>query len=123
MCSVPFLRKRKGGDWIYPVPIRRRLCGEQATPTTLYRVEVARLRLDRHKLVSVQHYILIRQIVKNRTNQCAEKQTGQSPELPDDNSKREPPDSIPNSVVKPLSADGSVGFPHVRVGHCQASNK
>ena len=25
--------------------------------------------------------------------------------------------------MKPLSADGSVGFPHVRVGHCQASNK
>ena len=43
-------------------------------------------------------------------------------ELPDDNSEREPPDSIPNSEVKPLSADGSVGSPHVRVGHCQASN-
>ena len=39
-------------------------------------------------------------------------------ELPDDNSEREPPDSIPNSEVKLLSADGSVGFPHVRVGHC-----
>ena len=45
----------------------------------------------------------------------------QSAELPDDNSEREPPDSIPNSEVKPLSADGSVGLPHVRVGHCQAS--
>ncbi len=43
-------------------------------------------------------------------------------ELPDDISEREPPDSIPNSEVKPLSADGSVGFPHVRVGHCQAFN-
>ena len=41
--------------------------------------------------------------------------------LPDDHSEREPPDSIPNSEVKPFSADGSVGFPHVRVGHCQAS--
>ena len=30
-----------------------------------------------------------------------------------------PPDPIPNSEVKRLSADGSVGFPHVRVGHCQ----
>ena len=40
--------------------------------------------------------------------------------LPDDNSKREPPDPIPNSEVKPFSADGSVGFPHVRVGHRQA---
>ncbi len=28
---------------------------------------------------------------------------------------------MPNSVVKRISADGSVGFPHVRVGHCQAS--
>ena len=44
-----------------------------------------------------------------------------SSELPDDNSEREPPDPISNSEVKPLSADGSVGFPHVRVGHCQAS--
>ena len=43
-----------------------------------------------------------------------------SQELPDDISECEPPDSIPNSEVKPLSADGSVGFPHVRVGHCQA---
>ena len=41
--------------------------------------------------------------------------------LSDDNSKREPPDPIPNSEVKPLSADGSVGSPHVRVGHRQAS--
>ena len=41
--------------------------------------------------------------------------------LSDDNSEREPPDSIPNSAVKPLSADGSVGSPHVRVGHRQAS--
>ena len=44
-----------------------------------------------------------------------------SQELPDDISECEPPDSIPNSEVKPLSADGSVGLPHVRVGHCQAS--
>ncbi|MDE1464706.1 hypothetical protein ORQ98_22330, partial [Spartinivicinus sp. A2-2] len=28
----------------------------------------------------------------------------------------------PNSVVKPLRADGSVGSPHVRVGHRQAPN-
>ena len=27
------------------------------------------------------------------------------------------PDSIPNSEVKCRNADGSVGFPHVRVGH------
>ena len=30
-----------------------------------------------------------------------------------------PPDSIPNSEVKRSDADGSVGFPHVRVGHHQ----
>ena len=42
--------------------------------------------------------------------------------LLDDHSKLEPPDPIPNSEVKRLSADGSVGFPHVRVGHRQASN-
>ena len=33
-----------------------------------------------------------------------------------------PPDSIPNSEVKRNSADGSVGPPHVRVGHRQASH-
>ena len=31
-----------------------------------------------------------------------------------------PPDPISNSEVKQLSADGSVGPPHVRVGHRQA---
>ena len=31
----------------------------------------------------------------------------------------EPPDPISNSEVKRFSADGSVGSPHVRVGHCQ----
>lgn len=38
----------------------------------------------------------------------------------DDHSELEPPDPIPNSEVKRLSADGSVGSPHVRVGHRQA---
>ena len=42
--------------------------------------------------------------------------------LPDDHSEREPPDPISNSEVKPLCADGSVVFRHVRVGHRQASN-
>ena len=41
--------------------------------------------------------------------------------LPDDNSELEPPDPIPNSAVKRFSADGSVGSPHVRVGHRQVS--
>ena len=35
-------------------------------------------------------------------------------------SDRATPDPIPNSVVKRCIADGSVGFPHVRVGHRQA---
>ena len=37
-----------------------------------------------------------------------------------DHSVADPPDSMPNSEVKRSSADGSVGFPHVRVGHRQA---
>ncbi len=42
--------------------------------------------------------------------------------MPDDISELEPPDPISNSEVKTLSADGSVGSPHVRVGHCQDFN-
>uniref|UniRef100_UPI001C611758 hypothetical protein n=2 Tax=Haemophilus influenzae TaxID=727 RepID=UPI001C611758 len=30
-------------------------------------------------------------------------------------------ETIPNSEVKRCNADGSVGFPHVRVGHRQVS--
>ena len=37
-----------------------------------------------------------------------------------DHSIMDPPDPMPNSVVKRNSADGSVGSPHVRVGHRQA---
>ena len=33
-----------------------------------------------------------------------------------------PPDPFPNSAVKRSCADGSVGSPHVRVGHRQAPN-
>ena len=40
--------------------------------------------------------------------------------LPGDNRALEPPDPIPNSEVKRRIADGSVGLPHVRVGHRQA---
>ena len=35
----------------------------------------------------------------------------------------DPPDSMPNSEVKRCNADGSVGIPHVRVGHRQVRNK
>ena len=44
---------------------------------------------------------------------------GSPAELLDDHRALEPPDPIPNSVVKRCIADGSVGFPHVRVGHRQ----
>lgn len=40
--------------------------------------------------------------------------------LPGGNSEWEPPDPIPNSEVKLLSADGSTRSPRVRVGHRQA---
>ena len=52
-------------------------------------------------------------VVDNKTNT---KHQG----LLDDNSAVEPPEPISNSEVKRSSADGSVGFPHVRVGHRQA---
>src|SRR5690554_4884246 len=39
---------------------------------------------------------------------------------PGDHRDVEPPDPIPNSAVKRVIADGSVGSPHVRVGHRQA---
>ena len=42
--------------------------------------------------------------------------------MPGGNSEWEPPDPFSNSEVKTLSADGSVGSPHVRVGHRQALN-
>ena len=42
--------------------------------------------------------------------------------LPGGKRALEPPDPIPNSEVKRCIADGSVGLPHVRVGHCRASN-
>ena len=43
--------------------------------------------------------------------------------FPGDHRELEPPDPLPNSVVKWFIADGSVGFPHVRVGHRQDSKK
>ena len=48
--------------------------------------------------------------------------SGHLTELPDDNRELEPPDPMPNSEVKRFIANGSVGLPHVRVGHRQASN-
>ena len=42
------------------------------------------------------------------------------PSLLGDHSECDPPDPISNSEVKLFSADGSVGSPHVRVGHRQA---
>ena len=42
--------------------------------------------------------------------------------LPGGTSAVVPPDPMPNSEVKQIIANGSVGLPHVRVGHRQASN-
>ena len=39
--------------------------------------------------------------------------------FPGDQSDMVPPDPIPNSAVKRISADGSVDMFHVRVGHLQ----
>ncbi len=41
----------------------------------------------------------------------ATRQIGRTADLPGGHSEWEPPDPIPNSEVKPLSADGSVGVP------------
>jgi hypothetical protein len=43
--------------------------------------------------------------------------------LSGDNSDAAPPDPIPNSEVKRISGDGSLGSPHARVAHCQAPIK
>ena len=65
-------------------------------------------------------------ICQNTHDQPSHTQFGVAPyreipaELLDDHRALEPPDPIPNSVVKRRIADGSVGFPHVRVGHRQA---
>ena len=48
------------------------------------------------------------------------KQLSELRNLLGDHSVVDPPDSMPNSEVKHNSADGSVGSPHVRVGHRQA---
>ena len=42
--------------------------------------------------------------------------------LPGGRSAVVPPDPMPNSEVKRRCADGSVGLPHVRVGHRQVVN-
>ena len=49
------------------------------------------------------------------------KSSTERPVLPGGQSEREPPDPIPTSEVKPLSADDSVD-PHAKVGNCQAPN-
>ena len=45
------------------------------------------------------------------------------PVLTGGHSEHEPPDSIPNSEVKLLSADDSVEGFHAKVGHCQSLNQ
>ena len=55
--------------------------------------------------------------------QCARETRIIQASLPGDHRALEPPEPIPNSEVKRCIADGSVGYPHVRVGHRQASKK
>ena len=50
----------------------------------------------------------------------ARPETGRTASLPGGHSERVPPEPIPNSEVKTLSADDSAGSPRVKVGHCQA---
>lgn len=45
--------------------------------------------------------------------------TDEACQFPGGNSEWEPPESIPNSEVKTLCADDSLGSPHVKVGHRQ----
>ena len=62
----------------------------------------------------------------NKANQLSEllfnAKALNKPNMLGDNSIVVPPDPIPNSEVKRNRADGSVGSPHVRVGHRQAPN-
>ena len=60
----------------------------------------------------------------NGTKDCDELRKGflnsfSQTSFPGGHSEWEPPDPFSNSEVKTLSADGSVGSPHVRVGHRQ----
>ena len=54
------------------------------------------------------------------TTKFVRPETGRTASLPGGHSERVPPEPIPNSEVKTLSADDSAGPPRVKVGHCQA---
>ena len=56
----------------------------------------------------------------SRRGLLKQQKTSTQKELLDDHRALEPPDPFPNSEVKRRIADGSVGSPHVRVGHRQA---
>ena len=66
----------------------------------------------RHKDVRIQIVIFLE-------GKLGSNRSFPSTSFPGGNSEREPPDPISNSEVKTFSADGSVGSPHVRVGHRQ----
>ena len=51
---------------------------------------------------------------------AARRKTIDATSLLGDHSEREPPDPIPNSEVKPFSADDSVAVCHAKVGNRQA---
>ena len=57
-----------------------------------------------------------------KTVDCSLKRQSDYTSLLGDHSECEPPDPIPNSEVKPFSADDSVAVCHAKVGNCQALN-
>ena len=60
---------------------------------------------------------------RRTTTKFVRPETGRTASLPGGNSERVPPEPIPNSEVKTLSADDSAGSPRVKVGHCQAYSR
>ena len=78
-------------------------------------IDVKRRRTDRFPKVGLK----LRDKRATGTTEDDRRQAGQT-SLLGEHSKREPPDPIPNSEVKPLSADDSVAVCHAKVGNCQA---
>ena len=74
----------------------------------------ARHKATLYVTLTTQIYLLITHLMKARHEEhCSEVRPKQIVinSCAGDHSKSEPPDPFPNSEVKPLSADGSVGLP------------
>tara|TARA_E500000178_G_scaffold290010_1_gene293328 strand:+ start:55 stop:291 length:237 start_codon:yes stop_codon:yes gene_type:complete len=76
------------------------------------------LNLHRLKKTSIQQLLFIAETLIWDNSLKAFLSTS----LPGDHRELVPPEPIPNSAVKWFFADGSVGLPHARVGHCQVLN-